>query len=504
MGFYAPAFCTNGLISILERQTEKSSGGERAEQGLIFCVGLFAAIVIQSNILAQSWMVAMAELPQRMRAQITTSVYATALRRKDVTATSTAAEGDADSSDDAFASKAQVITLTTVDAARISEIPMSLQILLMSPAELLVGGYFSIKLLGTGALLGFASSLMLQPLVLAIGKYIMRRTTQLQKKRDERGAMLGEALSAMRMLKFNAWEDAMSRRILRVRKDELGQQRSVWLATILNQLLFNFTPTLVTLVAYGYFSLGEGRALTPSVAFTASAVLAELRWAFLNIPLGVNQLSQALVSLARVARYLDRAEDDLVPLAPSTTLAGKVGCKDATIAWPRTGGPAVQGSAASSAAFALRSVSLEAVPGALNLVCGKIGAGKTLLLLGLLGECDVLDGEVSCPHTPADAIPLEGSAAKATGAWLCPDRSAYMPQATFLINATVRDNILFGTEWDEVRYADTLNACGLLPDLAILEDGDETEVGESGVGLSGGQKVSAPECAIDAELTSSL
>lgn len=95
------------------------------------------------------------------------------------------------------------------------QIPMSLQILLMSPAELLVGGYFSIKLLGMGAVFGFASSVMLQPLVLGIGKYIMRRTALLQKMRDQRGTQLGEALAAIRMLKFNAWEDAMSRRILR-------------------------------------------------------------------------------------------------------------------------------------------------------------------------------------------------------------------------------------------------------------------------------------------------
>lgn len=119
MGFYAPSFLLNMGI----REKEKSNGAEQQNQALILaCVGLAAAIVVQSNILAQSWMIAMAELPQRMRAQITTSVYATALRRKDVTATSATADGDADSSDDAFTSKAQVITLTTVDAARISEV----------------------------------------------------------------------------------------------------------------------------------------------------------------------------------------------------------------------------------------------------------------------------------------------------------------------------------------------------------------------------------------------
>lgn len=40
----------------------------------------------------------------------------------------------------------------------------------------------------------------------------------------------------------------------------------------------------------------------------------------------------------------------------------------------------------------------------------------------------------------------------------------------------------------EERYQKTLEACALVSDLKILEDGDESEIGERGVNLSGGQK----------------
>lgn len=52
----------------------------------------------------------------------------------------------------------------------------------------------------------------------------------------------------------------------------------------------------------------------------------------------------------------------------------------------------------------------------------------------------------------------------------------------------MRENVLFGADWDAARYADVLAACALEPDLALLPAGDLTDVGERGVALSGGQR----------------
>ena len=65
---------------------------------------------------------------------------------------------------------------------------------------------------------------------------------------------------------------------------------------------------------------------------------------------------------------------------------------------------------------------------------------------------------------------------------------AYVPQTPFIMNATLRDNILFGQPYDENRYQRVLSTCCLLPDIAVLPAGDLTEIGEKGINLSGGQK----------------
>ncbi|KAL7270495.1 ATP-binding cassette glutathione S-conjugate transporter ycf1 [Rhizina undulata] len=65
---------------------------------------------------------------------------------------------------------------------------------------------------------------------------------------------------------------------------------------------------------------------------------------------------------------------------------------------------------------------------------------------------------------------------------------AYVAQQPWIMNASVRENIVFGHGFDPEFYQETIRACALLQDFDALPDGDENEVGEKGIFLSGGQK----------------
>ena len=73
---------------------------------------------------------------------------------------------------------------------------------------------------------------------------------------------------------------------------------------------------------------------------------------------------------------------------------------------------------------------------------------------------------------------------------MCRDKNsiAYAAQKAWLLNASLKDNILFNEEFDNRRYRRVLKACALEPDIEILPGGDQTEIGEKGINLSGGQK----------------
>lgn len=62
---------------------------------------------------------------------------------------------------------------------------------------------------------------------------------------------------------------------------------------------------------------------------------------------------------------------------------------------------------------------------------------------------------------------------------------AYVPQAAWIMNATLRSNVLFGQAEDEARFREIVDACCLQADLDMLPDGEHTEIGEKGINLSG-------------------
>jgi len=108
-------------------------------------------------------------------------------------------------------------------------------------------------------------------------------------------------------------------------------------------------------------------------------------------------------------------------------------------------------------------------------VTGKVGAGKSSFLLGLLGEMKTTAGTVIFHPSLAAAAGLGGGI-------------GYVAQEPFIQNASMRDNILFGRDMDQQYYNTVLAACALDRDLALLPVGDLTEIGENGTNLSGGQK----------------
>ena len=65
---------------------------------------------------------------------------------------------------------------------------------------------------------------------------------------------------------------------------------------------------------------------------------------------------------------------------------------------------------------------------------------------------------------------------------------SYSAQQPWIFSSTIKQNILFGCEYDREKYGKVLEAADLLQDLDKLPHGDKTLVGEKGVTLSGGQK----------------
>lgn len=109
----------------------------------------------------------------------------------------------------------------------------------------------------------------------------------------------------------------------------------------------------------------------------------------------------------------------------------------------------------------------------------------------ILGEADIISGKISTPLSHPGAIPAPNDVTDKSifdvDTWLT-NSIAYASQISYIRHGSIKDNILFGqADWPE-RYSEVLSAVRLLPDLDAMPDGDETEVGEFGINLSGGQR----------------
>ncbi|KAK7475730.1 hypothetical protein BaRGS_00033052, partial [Batillaria attramentaria] len=212
-----------------------------------------------------------------------------------------------------------------------------------------------------------------------------------------------------------------------------------------------FQTTLATFATY--VLLDRSNYLDTAKAFTLLSVFSVLRGPLYGLTNVFHALTQALVSVKRINRFLNEDELDPNAVVRDGSLDPVISMKKATFTWDRNQRPA------------LADIDLTVGEGLLVAVVGPVGCGKSSLLSAMLGEMDKVKGEVT----------TRGS-------------FAYVPQQAWIQNATVRDNILFGRPYNRSQYKQTVTACQLTHDFAIMPAGDMTEIGENGINLSGGQK----------------
>ncbi|KAL7425146.1 hypothetical protein Q5752_000834 [Cryptotrichosporon argae] len=498
--YFLPHYVLKIFITYLENDPGRTAAG----WGWFLALGLFLSNALVSVMANFIWSVNTTYLQGVMKLQLNTMLFTKTLLKKDVAAAGDVSnavggvkeeaekakngEKKDEDEEEAVASKSQIMTLFTVDVDRVTEFNFHVFTVIDTPIELVVGTLLLINLLGVSAIFGLLTIILCIPLNHFASKVVVTTQDNLMKTRDQRTALMNEILQGIRMLKFMAWERSFEARIDTIRRAELSWQARNYQIEVAFGCIWALTPVLVTVVSFLHYTLIAGHRLTPSVAFTSIAVFAELRFAFNALPETFISALQGFVSCRRIEKYLSLAEVSAIePVRePQDIVLSSV-----TFTWPcddsndakllKSGAPTPK------AAFTLADLSLRFPKGQLSLICGRLGSGKSLLLAGLLGEADLVAGALTCPRSAPDTI-SNFAATISADEWLLPEMVGYVPQQAWLQNASIKENIIFSSPFDAVRYAAVIEACSLTTDLRILEDGDETEIGEKGLNLSGGQK----------------
>ncbi|ORY48132.1 P-loop containing nucleoside triphosphate hydrolase protein, partial [Rhizoclosmatium globosum] len=487
------------LNRILNHLTNRGKPDQEPEWlAYVYVVGILVTSLTRFALEGQISLTAR-KLGLRIRNTLSGLVYRKSLRRVPKLAMDDerAAKKTGEQQDNAGASVGKIVNLMSVDAGNVGEWSGSLYTPLITFIQIVLCVLSLVYILGWPAIAGVILMVLFMFSGAPLASTINTASYTLKRNKDERVNSMNELLQGIKIIKLFAWEKQFEKRVSARRETELNSFYKLIMLYAFNRVLWYSAPIMTTFVTLGTYTKIAGHDLDATTAFTALALFNLLRGPLQLFPDTLVNLLDVWVSVKRIKSFLN--EEDLERFGENEAFTNDANelrlSNNATFEWADaeknsdaitapTGNffsrtwkllfgkrevastaVATEPPAEAESSFKLMDMNVEFPSGDLTVVIGATGAGKTSLLLSLLGETRRLTGTRTCPNSVA-----------------------YVSQTAWLTNATIRQNILFGTPWDPVRYRRVIQACALVKDFEVLEGGDLTEVGEKGINLSGGQK----------------
>ncbi|GME72809.1 unnamed protein product [Ambrosiozyma monospora] len=407
----------------------------------------------------------------------------------------------------------KINALITTDLNRIDFAGIAIPILVSTPFSVVIAVALLIHSIGVYALIGVTLYFVCSVILGVMMKYMINLRVKAQVHTDDRVTLIKEILKNFKMIKYYSWEAPYLAKMSQIRERE--SEKIFQLQTVRNLLysLAQSLPILTSMTAFCVlFAVKRGKT-------SAGSIFASLSWftalanAFFLVPFAVSMCTDASVALDRAAEFLSQGEIDPAEsydvIAQESRFAIKV--ENASFQWPEfnlketnedkknkinlfhklkdkkkeesspvsdvvsvvsknfkslDGEPdSIEVNSKLKEKFTgLHNINLEINHGEFVVITGSIGSGKTSLLAAISGTMNKVKGEVT----------VNGSLLSCGYPWVQ--------------NASVRENITFGSPYDEKKYDTVVFCCSLLNDFKQLPGGDMTQVGERGITLSGGQK----------------
>lgn len=378
------------------------------------------------------------------------------------------------------ANNGTVINLMSIDSFKVAEVCAYLHFLWAAvPVQLVMAVALLYNVLGSSSFAGILLMVLILPLNLYIAKSFQAAQKRIMTATDGRIHVTNEVLQNIRIIKYFAWERRFQNSVNEKRHIELSALWRKYVLWASAATIWSGVPILITFLSFLIYTQLEKRPLVPSVAFPALSMFSLLRIPLDQLADMVAHVQESKVSVDRVEKFLDEQETEkYVQMRKSRRISlptTRIALENATLTWGTSALDATE-------AFRLIDVNVDFAIGKLNVIAGPTGSGKTSLLMSLLGEMHLLSGNV---YIPGGSVRQELRPDPLTG---LTESVAYCAQQAWLVNATVKENILFASPYDEGRYHEVISICALERDLEILDAGDQTLVGEKGITLSGGQK----------------
>ncbi|KAF9899576.1 hypothetical protein EC991_008613 [Linnemannia zychae] len=399
----------------------------------------------------------------------------------------------------------------SVDTERWPLAATLIPLLISVPFQIGIAVWMLYQKLGWSVFVGLGSIIAMIPIHTIMGKFFGTAKAAKLAAMDKRLRLINEVLAGIKIVKLYNWEESFKERLRVARDRELKVLRKIGCVFSGMAILFSSTPLIVALVSFSCYATVGGPGftqgeITPQIVFVSTSLFALLSQPISMLSSVLNAAISVYVATNRIQKFLLVEEIDESMVEREDAVDGQDGekspmieIKDGVFAWckehpdvetdkeaakrlkmeekkhleaekaaRKAGKPAPprpQRPEDIDRSPTLTGINLRVAKGSLTAVVGRVGQGKTSLLSAMIGDMYKRQGSVR----------VRGQV-------------AYAAQQAWILNATLKENITFGQEFDQMKYDQVIYVSGLVPDIAMLPAGDQTEIGERGINLSGGQK----------------
>ena len=438
------------------------------------------------------------------------------------------------------AKQGQIINFIDNDSNKLSDLIKYIPGILINPIKIIGYVYLLFDFFGLSFLFGLIVLIIMIGINILIFNQYNILEKEFMKRKDERMKLTSETFENIKILKLYNWESKFEEKILKKRDKEIEVGKKGLKIVIINITLFWFTPILVSITTIGFYQYFNDK-ISISTILVGLAIFIRLQNPIINLPEIITNFIDTIISMRRIEKYIkendidnsiikkcknndnaieienayftwgieqnkkktknknneiindnnnnDSNSDESDESSEENSLnssfnesdnENKINIKDSEIKENEINNSflsinnsldnKIEITSKRKFECVLKNINFTIKKGELIGIIGEVGSGKSSLLQSILNSLILLN-PINC-----SGIHING-------------KLGYVSQISWIKNDTIKNNILFFEKYEKEKYEKILKLTELIYDLNNLEGGDNTEIGEKGINLSGGQKV---------------
>ena len=429
-------------------------------------------------------------------------------------------------------SEGQIINLFELDSASFGELIINSTFIIMVPFRVIYSIYLLFLFFKLAFIPGFIVLVILTLLFTFFGRKQKKLQKESMKASDERMNITSKAFDMIKIIKLNSWENIFKEKINKKRENEINITKKQLRVQIIVSALDWAVDDILCMVCVFFYILIYGQIEIDKI-FAGFFIIKGFTEPLFYLPDFFIHIFEAIISLRRIQDFLsikeheyeqiyynknkenpysieinnvnfgveknsknedelnmddnkdikennllypkeielehfqniedniqNNSDDDKEKLVISTKIEDEVMDKNSNYLKNEKNNNIIL----------LKDINIQIKKGEHIGIIGEVGSGKTCLLNAFINNLQVFS-KYNSKHN----IKLSG-------------KISFVSQTPWILNATVEENILFFSPKDEEKYNKIISICQLEPDLLTFQKGDQTEIGEKGLNLSGGQK----------------